>query len=154
MCRSERVCGRRQSEGGSCTGAADRMVLELQAEAGCCPLANSSEQAFEAHSHLWTTGSEEALLKRRDGEQGKRAEGTQGKELPSLLKWPTDGRDSQERLARGGGSCVPTEIHPEKLRTASWDCSTGRGVMRIMTYLPINSITAHFLHFFFNTISQ
>lgn len=50
-------------------------------------------------------------------------------------------------------SCVLTEIHPEKLRTASWDCSTGRGVIRIMNCLPINSITAHIMHIFLHNIS-
>lgn len=54
----------------------------------------------------------------------------------------------QRRPVEISDSCVLSEIHPEKLRTASWDCSTGRGVIRIMNCLPINSITAHIMHIF------
>lgn len=60
VCCSERVCGRRQSGGGSCTGAADRMVLEVQAEAGCCPLTDSSGLTLRSFASVkdrsWNTG--------------------------------------------------------------------------------------------------
>lgn len=77
VCRSKGVCGRRQSEGGSCTGAADRMVLELQAEAGYRSRPDSSglTQIFHICNRQDLRKSWLASETRNEGEEQRAREG-------------------------------------------------------------------------------